>query len=79
MSNSIDTIVNIIAELKPGEDFAGSADFIVDGLLDSFDILALVEEIEETLGVDIDGEAIVPENFGSFAAIAALAERSERA
>ncbi len=78
MNITTNTIRSILAELKPGDDFDTSPDFIEDGLLDSFDILSIVQSLEDDLKVDIDGEAIVPENFGSFVAIAALAERAER-
>lgn len=72
----MDQIFNILAELRPEFDFKESTDFIEDGYLDSFDIVSLVSELEEQFNVKIDGLEIVPENFGSVEAIAALVKKS---
>lgn len=73
-----DRIIKILAELRPEFDFTESNDFIEDGMLDSFDIVSLVSELEEKFGITIDGEDIVPENFSSVEAISSLVERSEK-
>ena len=51
-------------------------DLLVSGLLDSFDIVNLVSQLEEAFMVEIEPTDIVPENFRTVAAIAALMERS---
>ena len=51
-------------------------DLLASGLLDSFDIVNLVSQLEEALTVEIEPTDIVPENFRTVAAIAALMERS---
>ena len=51
-------------------------DFIETGMLDSFDILTLVTDLEAAFGVKIDGGDIVPENFGNLEAIKALLVKS---
>ena len=55
--------------IRPEFDFTRSADFIEDGMLDSFDIAALVVELDETYAISIDGVDIVPENFANLEAI----------
>ena len=62
-------ILSILTGLRPEFDFTRSADFIEDGMLDSFDIAALVVELDETYAISIDGVDIVPENFASLEAI----------
>mgnify|MGYP000854932251 FL=1 len=52
------------------------ADLLATGLLDSFDIVNLVSQLEEAFGAEIDPIDIVPENFQTISAIAALMERS---
>ena len=47
-------------------------DFIDEGMLDSFDLVTLVSELDNTFGISIDGVDILPENFSSVDAIAAL-------
>lgn len=71
-----DDILKILAEIRPEFDFNDSDDFIADGLLDSFDIISLSSMIEEKYGIVIDGLDIVPENYSSLSAIAALVEKS---
>lgn len=51
-------------------------DLLASGLLDSFDIVNLVSQLEEAFTVEIEPTDIVPENFRMVAAIAALMERS---
>mgnify|MGYP000968656723 FL=1 len=51
-------------------------DLLASGLLDSFDIVNLVSQLEEAFTVEIEPTDIVPENFRTVAAIAALMERS---
>ena len=49
-------------------------DLLATGRLDSFDIVNLVSQLEEAFGAEIDPIDIVPENFQTVAAIAALME-----
>jgi acyl carrier protein len=51
-------------------------DLLAAGLLDSFDIVNLVSQLEDTFGIEIDPRYIVPENFRTISAIAALMEHS---
>lgn len=66
-------IVAILNELRPEFDFTQEGvDFIEEGMLDSFDLVTLVSELDSTFGISIDGVDILPENFSSVDAIAAL-------
>ena len=69
-------ILKILNELRPEFDFTDSEDFVMDGLLDSFDIISLVSELEENYGCKIDGLDIIPENFSSVDAIISLVKKS---
>ncbi len=44
-------------------------DLLATGLLDSFDIVNLVVELEEAFDIEIDIELITPENFQTVATI----------
>ena len=68
-------ILAMLSELRPEFDFTDSDDFVMDGLLDSFDIISLVSMLEEKYGIKVDGLDIVPENFSSLDAIAALVKK----
>lgn len=71
-------ILEILSGLRPEFDFTSSSDFIGDGMLDSFDIVSLVTELEESFNITIDGEDIIPDNFSSVDAIITLIEKSEK-
>lgn len=66
-------IIKILTELRPEFDFTQEGvNFIEEGMLDSFDLVTLVNELDSTYGISIDGVDILPENFCSVAAIVAL-------
>ena len=71
-------ILEILKEIKPEADFENCDDFIAASLLDSYEIVELVEALEDNFGVFIDGMEILPENFKSVDTIKALVERSDK-
>lgn len=72
----MDKIYGILTELRPEFNFRSSKDFIEDGMLDSFDIISLVTEIEEQYDVLIDALDILPENFCNVEAIANIIRKN---
>ncbi len=71
----MDTVLEILEELNPGVDYANCTTLVDDRYLDSLTIVALVAELEDAFDVDIPTVEIVPANFNSVAALAALMER----
>jgi len=69
-------IMAMLKELRPEFDYSDSEDFVMDGFLDSFDIISLVSLLEEKYNIKIDGLDIVPENFASVETILSLVLRS---
>ncbi len=65
----MEKIREILIDIRPEYDFLDEVDFIESGMLDSFDILTLVTELEEQFNIHIDGSDILPENFCSLKAI----------
>lgn len=72
----MDKIFSMLEDIKPEHDFRSSSDFIEDGLLDSFDLITLIDMLEEEYGITIDGLDVVPENFCTAEAIANLVKKS---
>ena len=66
------TIDQLLKEIRPEFDFTSSQDFIADGMLDSFDVIALVADLDKTHGISIAGVDIVPENFQNIASMEKL-------
>jgi acyl carrier protein len=62
-------IISILTELRPEFDFNQEVDFIEEGMLDSFDVVTLVSELDSKFGISIDGMDIVPENFSTIESI----------
>jgi acyl carrier protein len=67
---------DILKEIRPEFDFTVSNDFIMDGMLDSFDMMTLVATLDKTYGISIQGTDIVPENFKNLQTIEALLRQS---
>lgn len=70
-------IIKILTELRPEFDFTQEGvNFIEEGMLDSFDMVNLVSELDSTYGISIDGVDILPENFSTVDAIVALLKKN---
>lgn len=71
-------ILAILADMHPEYDYAQSENFIEDGLLDSFDVVDLVDQLETAFKVKIAGVEVIPENFATVDGMVALVERSKK-
>ncbi len=70
----------IMDELRWRGDRAALTDdypLLENGVIDSLGLFRIVEFLESQYGVEIDDQELVPTNFGTLAAIARLAERSQ--
>ena len=68
-------IMEILSGLRPECDFENSDNYIEDGLLDSMDIVALVDSVEDEYGITIPGTAISAKYFGNLDSIVELIEK----
>lgn len=68
----MDELMKILEELRPDVDFKNEKQLIADGILESFDIVALVGELNEEFDIEIKPNDLVPENFNSAEAMYAL-------
>jgi acyl carrier protein len=70
-------IIEILTDLRPEFDFTEEGvNFIEDGMLDSFDMVSLVDELEENFNIKIDGVDVVADNFSTVANIESLLKKS---
>ncbi len=58
-------LMEILEELRPDVDFEEEKRLIDDSVLDSFDIVSLVSELNDAFEIDIQVENLLPENFNS--------------
>ncbi|MBQ7345945.1 MAG: acyl carrier protein [Oscillospiraceae bacterium] len=70
-------LIEILENLHPEVDFETCETLIEDKILDSFDIITIISEINETFDVVIPAEEIVPDNFNSAKALYELVCRLE--
>ena len=68
-------LMQILEELRPDVDFENEDGLIANGILDSFDIVSLVGELNEAFDIEIQPSDLIPENFNSAEAIWALVEK----
>ena len=68
-------LLEILENLHPEVDFETCTTLIDDRILDSFDIITIISEINEEFDVVIPAEEIVPENFNSAQALHELVTR----
>lgn len=61
----MEELMNLLTALKPEIDFEREKELIDDGLLESFDVITLIAEIEDQFGIEVPAEEIMPENFNS--------------
>ncbi|MCR5306480.1 MAG: acyl carrier protein [Oscillospiraceae bacterium] len=73
----MDKIIEILSDLHEDVDFTTCDTLIDDKILDSFDIITVITEINSEFDVAIPADRIVPENFNSAQALAALVEELE--
>lgn len=71
----MEKVMEILKELRPDVDFLTEKELIDGGILSSFDILNLVEELSDAYDIDIETDDIIPENFNSVEEIDQLVQR----
>lgn len=72
--NILNTIIEILSDLHPDIDFESCDTLIDDKILDSFDIVSLISEINNEWDVTIPADKIDPQYFNSAEALAELVE-----
>jgi acyl carrier protein len=69
-------IVEILTDLRPEFDFTEDVNFIEEGMLDSFDMVSLVDELESQFNIKINGTDVIADNFSSLDKIEAVVKKS---
>ncbi len=71
----MEKLLEILEDLVPDVDFSVEEKLIDDGVLDSFDIISLVSDIDDEFGVKVPVDQLIPENFNSSTSIWNLIQR----
>ncbi|MBR6257176.1 MAG: acyl carrier protein [Lachnospiraceae bacterium] len=73
----MDELLSIMSGIRDDIDFTKETKLIDDELLDSFDIISIVSEVNEHFGVEINVDDLLPENFNSAEALYALIKKMQ--
>ena len=65
----MDKLIELLKGIRPDVDFENETELIDEGILDSFDVVSIISEIDDTFGVQIRINELEPENFNSAEAI----------
>jgi acyl carrier protein len=70
----MELLLEILEDIHPDVDFKNTTGLIDDGILDSFDIIRIVADVDEAFDVAIPPEEIIPDNFNSAKSLYELIE-----
>ena len=65
----MEKLLELLKGIRPDVDFENETALIDDGILDSFDVVSIISEIDDVFGVQIRINELDPENFNSAEAI----------
>lgn len=68
-------LIEILSGLHPEVDFETAKGLIDNKILDSFDIVTIISEVNDEFDVMIPADEIIPENFNSAQNLYELIER----
>lgn len=71
----MDELLEILSGICPKVDFVNEKKLIDDGILDSFDIISIVNELNEHYDIEIDVDDLEPDNFNTVEAMLELIEK----
>lgn len=72
---TMEEIMSILTDIRSDVDFENEKKLIDDKILDSFDIISIVGEFNDTFDVDINVMDLEPENFNTVEAMKDLIEK----
>jgi len=71
----MERLIKVLDEVLAQGGYEDCEDFMEEGLLDSMEMMELVEALEDEFGIEISGRDIVPENFTNMETIAELVRK----
>ncbi len=71
----MEKLFELLKGVRPDVDFENETALIDDGILDSFDVVSIISEIDDVFGVQIRINELDPENFNSAENIWNLVQR----
>ena len=69
-----DQILEILTDIRPDIDFEKETKLIDDKILESFDIITIVGELNDAFDIEIGPKELVAENFNSLDALTEMVD-----
>ena len=70
----MEKLLEILQGIRPDVDFVNEKSLIDDGILDSFDVVSIISELDDAFGVQVRITELDPDNFNSAEAIWTLVQ-----
>ena len=74
----MEKLLELLKGVRPDVDFENETALIDDGLLDSFDVVSIISEIDDVFDVQIRINELAPDNFNSAEAIWNLIQKLKK-
>lgn len=74
----MEELLKILSNYNADIDFATAENIIDDELIDSIDITSLISELEDSFGIEIGMDDIIPDNFNTAEAMFEMIQRLQR-
>jgi len=74
----MEKLLTILEEIKPGFVFEGRTDLVDSGDLDSFDVIALLNELYDAFDITVPMEKVGADDLNSVEAMWALVNRGKK-
>lgn len=73
----MEELIRIMSEIRPDLDFTLEDKLIDDDVLDSFDVIQIVSEVNDFFGIELNVNDLLPENFNSAEVLYELISRQK--
>lgn len=70
-------LLELLKGIRPDVDFETETALIDDGILDSFDVVSIISELDDEFGVQIRIAELDPDNFNSMKSIQEMINRMQ--
>ncbi len=74
----MEKLLEILKGIRPDVDFANETSLSYNGILDSFDVVSIISELDDEFDVQIRINELDPENFNSAEAIWKLVQELKK-
>ena len=71
----MEELMEILTDIAPDVDFENCKSLVDDGELESFAILSIISELQDTYDISLSPADIIPENFNSAEALWNMVQR----